>query len=100
MAQETTNTSAKDEVWFLDSGCNNHMIGNKEWLFDFDTQFRESVKLGDDSKMSVMGKGYLKLWIGGMIQVITNVYYLPGLRNNLLSIGQLQQKNLTIVFSL
>jgi len=40
----------------------------------------------------------LKLLIGGMIQVITNVYYLPGLRNNLLSIRQLQQKNLTIVF--
>jgi hypothetical protein len=40
----------------------------------------------------------LKLLIGGIIQVITNVYYLPGHRNNLLSIGQLQQKNLTIVF--
>lgn len=26
------------------------------------------------------------------------MYYLPGLRNNFLSIGQLQQKNLTIVF--
>ena len=99
MAQGTVNTSAKDEVWFLDSGCSNHMIGNKEWLFDFDEQFHESVKLGDDSKMSVMGKGNLKLCIGGIIQVISDVYYLPGLRNNLLSIGQLQQKNLTIVFA-
>jgi len=40
----------------------------------------------------------LKLLIGGMIQGITKVNYLLGLRNNLLSIGQIQQKNLTIVF--
>lgn len=63
------------------------MIGTKDWLFDFDGNFRESVKLGDDSKMSGMRRGYLKLLIGGIIQVITNVYYLLGLRNNLLSIG-------------
>jgi len=98
MAQSCLNRNAKDEVWFLDSGCSNHMIGTKDWLFEFDSEFRESVKLGDDSRMPVMGRGNLKFLIGGMIQVITNVYYLPGLRNNLLSIGQLPQKNLTIVF--
>ena len=98
MAQSCLNTSSKDDVWFLDSGCSNHMIETKDWLFDFDGNFRESVKLGDDSKMSFMGRGNLKLLIGGIIQVITNVYYLPGLRNNLVSIGQLQLKNLTIVF--
>jgi transposase InsO family protein len=48
--------------------------------------------------MAVMGKGNVKLNIGGRIHVITDVYYLPGLSNNLLSIGQLQRKGLTIVF--
>jgi len=48
--------------------------------------------------MQVMGRGNFKLLIGGMIQVLSNVYYLSGLINNLLSIGQLQHKNLTIVF--
>lgn len=67
MAQSCLNTNAKDEVWFLDSSCSNHMIGTKEWLFDFDSEFRESVKLGDDSRMLVMGRGNLKLLIGGMI---------------------------------
>jgi hypothetical protein len=43
------------------------MIGTKDWLFDFDSNFRESLKLGDDSRMSVMGIGNLKLLIGGMI---------------------------------
>jgi hypothetical protein len=88
----------KEEVWYIDSGCSNHMVGNKEWFFDFDDNFRESVRLGNDSKMAVMGKGSVKLSIGGRVHVITEVYYLPGLGNNLLSVGQLQQKNLTIVF--
>ncbi|GAU44848.1 hypothetical protein TSUD_112220 [Trifolium subterraneum] len=98
MAQQNVETNARDEVWFLDSGCSNHMIGTKEWLYDFDENVRECVKLGDDSRMEIKGKGNLKLCIGGLTQVITDVYYIPGLKNNLLSIGQLQQKNLTILF--
>ncbi|PNY02869.1 copia-type polyprotein [Trifolium pratense] len=98
MAQGTDESNDKKAVWYLDSGCSNHMVGNKEWLFDFDVIFRESVKLGDDSKMAVMGKGNLKLNINGMVQARTDVYFLPGLKNNLLSIGQLQQKNVTIIF--
>jgi transposase InsO family protein len=98
MAQENTPTSARDEAWFLDSGCSNHMIGTREWLFDFDENIRESVRLGDDSRMLVKGKGKLKLCVNGITHVISDVYYIPGLKNNLLSIGQLQQKGLTIVF--
>ncbi|CAJ2668206.1 unnamed protein product [Trifolium pratense] len=97
--KEPVKSELKDEIWFLDSGCSNHMVGKKEWLFEFDSEFRETVKLGDNSRMQVMGKGNLRLQIGGIVQVITSVYYLPELKNNLLSIGQLQQKNLTIVFS-
>ena len=51
MAKQEFTNQAADEVWFLDSGCNNHMVGTKEWLFDFDDSFRASVKLGNDSKM-------------------------------------------------
>jgi len=58
MAQKGLNTSVKEEVWFLDSGySNNHMVGNNKWLFDFDEDFCESVKLGDNSKMPISGRG-------------------------------------------
>ncbi|GAU41145.1 hypothetical protein TSUD_190450 [Trifolium subterraneum] len=59
---------------------------------------KDSVKLGDDSKMAVMGRGNLKLRIEGFVQVLTNVYYLTGVKNNLISIGQLQQKSITVIF--
>jgi hypothetical protein len=98
MAYNDEIRNGKEEIWYIDSGCSNHMVGTKEWFFDFDDEFRESVKLGNDSKMAVMGRGNVKLNIDGRTHVITDVYYLPGLGNNLLSVGQLQQKNLSIMF--
>jgi hypothetical protein len=56
------------------------------------------VKLGDNSRMIVVGKGSVKIKVGGIIQVISDMYFIPELKNNLLSIGQLQEKGLTIVF--
>ncbi|GAU34827.1 hypothetical protein TSUD_394540 [Trifolium subterraneum] len=57
MAYCHENVETKQELWYIDSGCSNHMVRNKEWVFDFDDKFRESVKLGNDSKMAVMGRG-------------------------------------------
>ena len=54
------------------------------------------VKLGNNIRMAVMGKGSIKLQIGEVKQAITDVYYIPDLKNNLLSIGQLQEKGLAI----
>ena len=76
-----------EDMWFLDSGCSNHMCGKKEYFSDFDESFRVSVKLGNNSSMVVMGKGNVRL-----------VFYVPELKNNLLSTGQLQEKGLNFLF--
>jgi hypothetical protein len=89
---------SQGKIWYLDSGCSNHMCGVKEWFYDLDSTFRETVRLRDNSQMKVMGRGNVKLQMNGMVQVVTSVYYIPELKNNLLSIGQLQQKNITVVF--
>lgn len=44
-----------------------------------------------------MGRGDVRLQVNGEIQVISSVYYIPDLKNNLLSIGQIQEKGMTIV---
>ncbi|KAI5402746.1 hypothetical protein KIW84_050376 [Lathyrus oleraceus] len=53
---------------------------------------------GDDSMMKVRGKGNLKLHKNGITQVIIDVYYLLYLKNNLLSVSQLMQKEQIMVF--
>lgn len=97
MAYIKEHKETRDEIWFLDSGCSNHMSGNRLWFSDLDENFRQNVKLGNDSRITVMGKGSVRMQVNGIIQVISNVYYIPELKNNLLSIGQLQEKGLTVL---
>ncbi|KAJ0044928.1 hypothetical protein Pint_04697 [Pistacia integerrima] len=89
MSYVELNQSRREDVWFLDPGCNNHMCANKEWFSDLDEEFRQSVKLDNNSKMVVLGKGNIRLQIAGVTQVITDVFYILELKNNLLSVGQL-----------
>jgi len=48
-------------VWLLDSGCSNHMIGNKDLVGNFDQSMKIEVKLGTDKTMEVDGKGVVNI---------------------------------------
>ena len=43
-------------VWLLDSGCSNHMTGNKDLVANFDKSMKTEVKLGTDKTVEVDGK--------------------------------------------
>ncbi|KAJ8770604.1 hypothetical protein K2173_018095 [Erythroxylum novogranatense] len=89
----------ENETNFIESHDDiNHMCGKKEFFFDFDESFKDSVKLGNNSSLIVAGKGNIRLQANGMSQLITGVFYVPELKNNLLSVGQLQEKGLSILF--
>ena len=45
-----------EDIWFLDSGCSNHMTGNLALFSALDKNVKSEVTLGTDSKISVMGK--------------------------------------------
>ena len=38
-------------IWFLDSGCSNHMTGDKTWFVELDESFKHTVRLGNSSKL-------------------------------------------------
>ncbi|KAJ0880785.1 putative RNA-directed DNA polymerase [Helianthus annuus] len=93
----STGGKNKSLLWFLDSGCSNHMCGNKDRFVDLDPCFSNTVKLGNNTRMTVGGKGSVKLLLNGATYMIQDVYYVPDLKNNLLNIGQLQQKGLSFL---
>lgn len=75
------------------------MCGHKGWFLETNKQIRVSVKLGNGMKLMTEGKGSVKLEEDGIVQIITVVYFIPGLNSNLLSIEQLQEKpGLVVVF--
>ena len=90
----------RKDAWFLDSSCSNHMCGDKNMFCELNKEFRQLVKLGNNTQMTVLGKGKVKLLLNGLQHIVIDVFYVPELKNNLLSIGQLQEKGLAILIKL
>ncbi|XP_019433850.1 PREDICTED: uncharacterized protein LOC109340583 [Lupinus angustifolius] len=89
----TNSSDHNDESWYLDSGCSNHMTSHKEWLTDFNPSRKSKVRFADDSTLKVEGTGdVVVVRKNGSNALITDVLFIPGLKCNLLSIGQLVQK--------
>ncbi|KAK4428832.1 hypothetical protein Salat_1183100 [Sesamum alatum] len=97
MPNAELNGSKMKDAWFLDSGCFNHTCGDQALFSELDEGFCHLVKLGNNTKMNVMGIGSVNLLLNGINHFVTEVYYIPELRNNLLSTGQLQERGLAIL---
>ncbi|KAH7571409.1 hypothetical protein JRO89_XS04G0045500 [Xanthoceras sorbifolium] len=82
---------------FLTQGAPITCVGDQAMFSRLDESFKHSVKLGNNTKMKVTGKGDVKLLINSVNHIITEVYYVPELKNNLLSIGHLQVRGLAIL---
>ncbi|KAK9121298.1 hypothetical protein Syun_018915 [Stephania yunnanensis] len=98
MAYVELQGTRRRDVWFVDSGCSNHMCGERSMFSSLDTAFTHNVKLGNNHKLVVDGKGVVKITFNGISYVVNDVYYVPELKNNLLSVGQLQEKGLDVLF--
>eukprot|EP00253_Pinus_taeda_P031358 PITA_31358 len=98
LASNMAETNSED-IWFLDSGCSNHMTGNLALFSALDQGVKSQVTLGTDRKISVVGKGEVKIFTKkGEKKTIADVYYVPGMKCNLLSIGQLVHKGYNFFF--
>jgi hypothetical protein len=74
--------------WYLDTGASNHMTGCKEKFLELELNVEGSVKLGDGSSVEVCGQGSVLFeCLTGEHRILTRVYYIPRLRNNIISIG-------------
>ena len=83
------NTKGKrDDAWYLDFGCSNHMCGDRTLFTKFEG-FQHTVKLGNHFRMNVTTRSNVQFVLNGVKHTITDVYYVPEMKTNLLSMGQL-----------
>nr|GFB13967.1 integrase, catalytic region, zinc finger, CCHC-type, peptidase aspartic, catalytic [Tanacetum cinerariifolium] len=81
-------------LWYLDSGCSKHMIGDRSQLVNFVQKFLGTVKFGNDHVAKIMGYGDYQ--IGNV--TISWVYYVEGLSHNFFSVGQFYDSDLEVAF--
>lgn len=69
------------------------MIDRKEWFFDLNEAVKSKVRLADNLVISVEGVGKVIIKRNdGVRAYISDVLYVPNMKNNLLSLGQLVEK--------
>ncbi|XP_077234703.1 uncharacterized protein LOC143876907 [Tasmannia lanceolata] len=89
---------ALEETWYIDSGCSNHMTGNKGVFVKLEESLQSEVRTGDDKRLSVRGSGDILVQTKKGVKRISNVFYVPGLKHNLFSVGQLLMKGHDVHF--
>jgi hypothetical protein len=78
--------------WVLGTGATNHMTGCRFSLSNLDESVRGAVRFGDGSKVEICGIDAVT--IAGKNQehrVLSEVYYIPSLKCNIVSLGQLEE---------
>ncbi|XP_047258075.1 uncharacterized protein LOC124890276 [Capsicum annuum] len=85
------------DIWYVNSGCSNHMCGYKFSFSSLNDSLRSTVSFGDCSAVEVMGKGDIRIKTkNSFVETISCVLYFPDLKANLRSAGQLQEKGYII----
>lgn len=82
----------KEAGWYLDTGASNHMTGDINCFSEIDQSIFGKVKFGDESVINIHGLGSVLFQCkNGEHLTLTNVYYIPKLKSNIISLGQIDE---------
>jgi hypothetical protein len=85
-----------EDKWLIDFSCSRHMTDDKKWFFSLTPlAHKEYVTFGDDKKGKVLGIGIIKV---NDHFTLNDVTLIDKLRYNLLSISQLIDADLDVLF--
>ena len=88
--------------WIIDSGASQHMTFNRDLLDDYEDMATEKVHLADKTVLEAIGKGSVTIWVqleGRKVSCrFRNVWFVPKLERNLLSVPRITEQGYHVVF--
>ncbi|CAN6694371.1 unnamed protein product [Malus baccata var. baccata] len=81
-----TKVKKGEDIWYVDSGCSNHMTGREDLLENIDRSVTAKVEMGTGDLVNVVGKGELMVATKQGKRYIKEIMLVPGLKENLLSV--------------
>ncbi|XP_076901465.1 uncharacterized protein LOC143555880 [Bidens hawaiensis] len=90
--KQYASTPCDKNTWILDNGESNHMTGNPEWFSNIDRNKTSKVSFGDGSCVEIKGRGTIVVeGQMGEQRALNDVYFIPSLKNSIISLGQLDE---------
>lgn len=91
---DSSSENAGRSTWFIATAACHHMTNNRSLIPDLSPVSNKVVHSGNGLPMQVCGRGSVET----AKVVLPDVWYVPELTENLVSVGQLTELNLSIVF--
>src|SRR6266480_1512796 len=88
-------TAPTPDAWYVDSGASNHVTGSKEHFTSYTPVKGQELEVANGFRLHVKGKGDL-IVPGTDGLVLQNVWHVPGMASNLVSLGQLEDRGITM----
>nr|GEZ86711.1 zinc finger, CCHC-type [Tanacetum cinerariifolium] len=83
----------RSRVWYLDTGASNHMTGDKYKFKNLNEIVQGYVKFRNEIKVKIKWKGSIVFQCKNREQrKLDEVYYIPDLCSNIISLGQLAER--------
>ncbi|XP_074376730.1 uncharacterized protein LOC141718249 [Apium graveolens] len=98
LAKNESARNTSSSLWYLDNGASNHMTRYKSKFRELNEDITGKVRFGDGSTVKIEGKGMVILKCkNGEDKALTEVYYIPTLCSNIISIGQLSEEGNRVI---
>ena len=99
-ASDSTSTCSSKDVWFVDSGASHHMKSHQEWFRDLRTPDRLSyIEMKDNTTHPIRHIDNVSFGKDDKNNCIKNVFEVPTIRKNLVSVGQIVEQGMQVRFN-
>lgn len=97
-ASEEAPETTRENVWLVDSGCTNHMTKEESYFTRLDRSIKIPIRVGNGAFVMTDGKGDITVKTNRGKRVIKDVFLVPGLEKNLLSVPQIVSHGYHVLF--